>query len=480
MRWEKSVSRRVLLGTVGGITGGLVVGGVAGWLLKPVEHEVRTVTHTQTVGAPGVQTLTVTERITETLTRTLTAGAPREKVTITVNWFPGPESDAVVPIIDWWNKNMSDETGVRVELTLFGRAEHFEKIKTLLLAQSPEPDIVFMSYTVGAVWPHLEPLDDWFASPKYPYTLDHYVPAALDAFRVNGKLYGIPTDMNTSLLIYRTDLMPEPPKTLDEMVEMARKFTKKYNPNSPTEYGFAIQGKNIWFNSYFWINLYVSQGGVPPEPGKERQFAESLDSPTAIKVLQVYVDMYKEGLSPPDSVNYEYAETNAALASGKVAMALQWNAALGELRDPQKAPLVHDKMGAAPTPGRYVDGKLIQISEIHVHGPGINKYSKKKEAAFKFFAFLTTLRFCLDYLKNGGFTGSAAVLDNQHAQKIRAEIPELAPIYKSSFAMTTHPDLVPMHDILTRNINSALVGAKTPEQALKDAKTEILSLLKSS
>jgi ABC-type glycerol-3-phosphate transport system substrate-binding protein len=34
-----------------------------------------------------------------------------------------------------------------------------------------------------------------------------------------------------------------------------------------------------------------------------------------------------------------------------------------------------------------------------------------------------------------------------------------------------------MHDILTRNINSALVGAKTPEQALKDAKTEILSLL---
>ena len=125
MSLEKSVSRRVLLGTVGGITGGLVMGGVAGWLLKPVEHEVRTVTHTQTVGAPGVQTLTVTERITETLTRTLTAGAPREKVTITVNWFPGPESDAVAPIIDWWNKNMSDETGVRVELTLFGRAEHF-------------------------------------------------------------------------------------------------------------------------------------------------------------------------------------------------------------------------------------------------------------------------------------------------------------------------------------------------------------------
>jgi ABC-type glycerol-3-phosphate transport system substrate-binding protein len=60
----------------------------------------------------------------------------------------------------------------------------------------------------------------------------------------------------------------------------------------------------------------------------------------------------------------------------------------------QRAPL-HDKIGVAPTRGRYVDRELARLSEIYVHGPGINKYSKKKEAAFKFFAFLTTLRFGL-------------------------------------------------------------------------------------
>ena len=471
---ERKVNRRSFLGTAAGLAGGLVIGGAAGWLLKPAEQIRETVTKTVTQAEPGAAT------VTETVTKTVTQQAGRpEKVTITLNWFPGPESDAVAPIVDWWNENMSDITGVNVELVLFGRAEHFEKIKTLLLSKSPEPDIVFMSYTVGAVWPHLEPLDDWFADPKkFPYSIDHYVPAALDAFRVNGKLYGIPTDMNTSLLIYRKDLIPDPPKTLDEMVEVARQFTKKYNPDSPTEYGFAIQGKNIWFNSYLWINLYVSQGGVPPEPGREIEFAESLDSPTAVRVLQVYVDMLKEGLSPPDSVNYEYPETNAALASGKVAMALQWNAALGELRDPEKAPLVYDKIGAAPTPGSIINGKLIRLQEIHVHGPGINKYSQKKEAAFKFFAFLTTFRFGMDYLKNGGFTGSLAILKNPKAQEIRTEIPELVPVYEQSYAMTTHPDLVAMHDILTKNINSALVEAKTPEQALKDAKQEMLQLLK--
>lgn len=469
----KKVDRRTFIGSTAGFISGLAVGGALGWSLRP-PVEKQAAVETKTITAPAI-----TKTLTETVTATVTAPSRPEMVTITLNWFPGPESDAVAPIVDWWNENMAEQTGVKVEMVLFGRAEHFEKIATLLLAKSPEPDIVFMSYTVGRVYPHLEPLDEWFADPKrYPYSLEHYVPAALDAFRVNGKLYGIPTDMNTSLLLYRKDLIPEPPKTLDEMVEVARKWTKKYNPNSPTEYGFAIQGKNIWFNSYFWINLYVSQGGVPPEPGREIEFAESLDSPTAIKVLQIYVDMMKEGISPPDSVNYEYAETNAALAAGKVAMALQWNAALGELRDPQKAPLVYDKIGAGPTPGAYIGGKLIRRSEVHVHGPGINKYSRHKEAAFKFFAFLTTFRFMMDYLKNGGFTGSTAILYNPTAQKIRTEIQEMADIYRDGYAMTTHADLVPMHDIITKNINSALVGTKTPEEALKDAKKELLELLK--
>jgi multiple sugar transport system substrate-binding protein len=474
---EKKVTRRDYLKYTGTAIGGLVVGGALGYLAKPAEVIKETVT------APGATATTTIEKTIEKtvtaapVTTTVTQTAAPAITTITLNWFPGPESDAVVPIVDWWNKYMTPKTGVKVELTLFGRAEHFEKVASLLLAKSPEPDIVWMAYTVGRVYEHLEPLDEWFANPEvYPYSLDHYVKAALDAFRVGGKLYGIPTDMNTSLLMYRKDLMPEPPKTLDEMVEMARKFTKKHNPASQTEYGFAIQGKNIWFNSYFWIDLYVSHGGVPFEPGREVEFVESLDSPTAIKILDTYVTMYKEGLSPPDSVDYEYAETNAALAAGKVAMALQWNAALGELRDPKKAPLVYDKIGAAPVPGKDKPGR----SEIHVHGPGLNKYSKKKEAAFKWLAFMTTFKFQMEYLKNGGFTGSTAILYNPTAQKIRTEIPELADIYRDGWAMTTHAQLIPLHDILTKNINSALVGTKTSEEALKDAKKEMLELLKKS
>ena len=485
MSEKKKINRREAIGAIAGAIGGLAAGAAIGWFAKPpevIERPGATVTETKSVTTTVTSPTTVTVPTTTTVTKTVTEAVTPKITTITVNWFPGPESDAVTPIIEWWNKYMTPKTGVKVELVLFGRAEHFEKVASLLLAKSPEPDIVWMAYTVGRVYEHLEPLDEWFANPEfYPYSLEHYVDAALDAFRVEGKLYGIPTDMNTSLLIYRKDLIPEPPKTLDEMIEVARKFTKKYNPDSPTEYGFAIQGKNIWFNSYFWIDLYVSQGGPPFSPGKEVEFVESLDTPLAIKTLEAYVNMYKEGLSPPDSIDYEYAETNAALAAGKVAMALQWNAALGELRDPKKAPLVYDKIGCGPVPGRMENGKYIPgRSEIHVHGPGMNKYSKKKEAAFKWLAFMTTFKFQMEYLRNGGFTGSNAILYNPAARKIRPEIVEMADIYRDGWAMTTHAQLVPLHDVLTRNINSALVGTKTPEEALKDAKKEMLELLKKS
>ncbi|RLE84163.1 MAG: hypothetical protein DRJ39_03615 [Thermoprotei archaeon] len=460
---SEKVDRRTWLKIAAGTVAGLAVGGVAGYLgapSKPVEK-------------------TVEKTITKTITSIRTP--EKEKVTVTLNWWPGPESDAVTPIVKWWNENMAPENNIYVELVLFGRAEHFDKVANLLISKSPEPDIVFMSYTVGRVYEHLEPLDKWFGSPKYPYALDHYVPAALDSFRVNGTLYGIPTDMNTSILMYRTDIIPDPPKTLEEMVEVARKWTKKYNPDSPTEYGFAIQGKNIWFNSYFWIDLYVNQGGPPLTPGNEVEFAKSLDSDIAKRTLEIYVKILEDGLSPPDCVDYEYAETNQALASGKVAMALQWQCALGELRNKKNAPLVYDKIGGCLPPGRKLpDGTIYRKSEVHVHGPGINKYSKHKEAAFKFFAFLTTFRFARDYIMNGAFTGSQAILFNDKIRKIRTDIPDLAPVYMNTWPMTTHPDLIAIHDIITRNINSALTKLKSVDKALSDAKKELLELLKAT
>jgi gas vesicle protein len=84
---EKSVSRRTVLRTIGGLVGGMAIGAAAGWLAKPETAE-RTVT--TTVGGPGRTVTTTVTQAAATIERTVTqfVTAPlREKVKVNVIAF---------------------------------------------------------------------------------------------------------------------------------------------------------------------------------------------------------------------------------------------------------------------------------------------------------------------------------------------------------------------------------------------------------
>lgn len=52
----------------------------------------------------------------------------------------------------------------------------------------------------------------------YELNLDHYIGTALEALRHNGELYGLPLNLNLVALYYNKSLVPEPAKTLDELI----------------------------------------------------------------------------------------------------------------------------------------------------------------------------------------------------------------------------------------------------------------------
>ena len=481
---NKRISRRKAVSTAvaaGAVVGVGIIAGVGGYLAGSATGGVRTETKTVTAGAQTVTTtVTVPTTMVQTTTVERTIGR-KEPVTVKVNWWPGPESDAIAKVLDRWNKHLAEETGVKSELVLFGRETHVDKLTSILLAGSPELDIVFEFYLVGKLAPYLEPLDAYFADDSlYPYTLADFFPAAIDAFKVDGKIYGIPTDLSVHVLIYRKDLIEKPPETLDELYNLARKFTKKYNPDSPTDYGFIVSGKTLLFNAMLWESILASAGGTPFEPGKERKAVEDLTNPAAKRALQLYVDFMKNEISPPDSIAYEYGEANAAFQAGKAAMYIQWNAAIGELRSREKSPLVWDKIGIAPIPGvRLTDGSILHRSHSHYLGCSINKASQHKREAFKLLAYLTTTRAMLDYLKFGGFPPMRSVFYMPEASKIRTEIPELIPILdKYAFPMTNHPEVFTIYDILVKHISAAWSGQTSVDDALEAAQEELRRLLR--
>ncbi len=71
-----------------------------------------------------------------------------------------------------------------------------------------------------------------------------------------GKLYAAPLVTSTQLLWYRTDLVPSPPKTWDEMIQMAEDLAARGLPHYIEVQGARYEGLTVWFNT-----LLTSGGG---------------------------------------------------------------------------------------------------------------------------------------------------------------------------------------------------------------------------
>jgi multiple sugar transport system substrate-binding protein len=71
-----------------------------------------------------------------------------------------------------------------------------------------------------------------------------------------GQLVAVPFNSNTQLLWYRSDLVPNPPTTWDEMIQMSEQLAKEGKPHYIAVQGAQYEGLTVWFNT-----LVASAGG---------------------------------------------------------------------------------------------------------------------------------------------------------------------------------------------------------------------------
>jgi multiple sugar transport system substrate-binding protein len=81
--------------------------------------------------------------------------------------------------------------------------------------------------------------------------------APLDTGTYLGKLYAAPLGVGVQLLWYRKDLVSHPPRTWDEMIQMAESLAARGLPHYVEVQGGLFEGLTVWFNT-----LLASGGGV--------------------------------------------------------------------------------------------------------------------------------------------------------------------------------------------------------------------------
>jgi len=149
-------------------------------------------------------------------------------------------------------------------------------------------------------------------------------PVAIKAFTYEGKLYGLPYNTEAIALYYNKDLVPEPPKTWDELKAIA----KKLQDEKRVEQGYVMQQGD----PYHTYPLLTGFGGYifgRDAQGNYNPKDLGLDSPGGLAYARELDSLIKNGILRKD-VNYELMMN--LFKQGKSAMFITGPWALGDVR----------------------------------------------------------------------------------------------------------------------------------------------------
>ncbi|HWG86017.1 MAG TPA: ABC transporter substrate-binding protein [Deinococcales bacterium] len=302
----------------------------------------------------------------------------------------------------------------------------------------------------------IEPLDAYMK--KSGVALNNFWPATYNIIRYKNKTYALPLETDVRVLYYNKEafraagLDPnKPPKTIAELTQYADKLTTKDAGGRLTRIGFGPTLGNTAFYVYAWANGGEFAG---------KNGAITINTPKNVEALKWMVDRqtaYGRREMAAFTAGFG-ANENDPFIAGKVAMIVQNNTFAGNIR--RYAPKMD--WGVAPLPGRtsWSNGFSLEMSAK----------SPNKQAAWEFMNYLMSDAVQLEYAKrNSSMVGNLQAARHKDLMK--------DPVWATMVNAMTYSKFRPFsmeaptwYDTqLQPEVDAALLGTKTPEQALKDA-----------
>jgi multiple sugar transport system substrate-binding protein len=314
-----------------------------------------------------------------------------------------------------------------------------------------EEDVVWTSEFAQQKW--LYDMTPYIESRK-----DEFIPSTLESITYDGKNWGAPRVTDAGLLFYRTDQVDAVPETWQGVYEEAAK-------NDGIVYqGSAYEGLTVNF-----LELAFAAGGsVISEDGSKSE----INSPENLKALQFMVDGIKDGAAPKAVTTMTEEPARRAWEAGRATFMRNWPYAYALS---QQAPKVKGKFAVAPYPEFEGGGKAAILGG---HNMVISVYSKNPGLMLKFIDYMTSAdrmkRNAIKYSKAPVLTETYQDADVQKALPFAENLQQSVEQAKSRPVSPVYPQI---SEAIFKNVNAALAGEMSPEDALKKADDEINSAL---
>lgn len=344
-------------------------------------------------------------------------------------------------------KKFEKETGVSV---LVEHPDRLEEKFAQVASTGDGPDIVFWAHDRFGGYAQAGLLAELTPSKEFK---DKFVDFAWDAETYNGKLIGYPVAIESLSLIYNKDLLPNPPKSWEEILEIDKNL-KKDKKN-------AI----MWNLSepYFTWPVVASNGGYAFKfaDGKYDINDIGVNNEGSQKALQFVVDMVKNKVINADM---DYAIAEAAFNKGDAALTINGPWSWGNIEK--------SKINYGVTTLPTLNGKAAKPF-VGVLSAGINSASPNKDLAVEFIENYLLTDSGLEQVNNDKPLGAVALKSYQ--EKL-AKDPRIAATMENAQNGEIMPNIPQMSAFWYAEkaaIVNAVSGRQTVKQALDDARARI-------
>lgn len=356
-----------------------------------------------------------------------------------------------------------ENPGIKVKWVDVPWADMQSKILTAVSANTA-PDVVNLNPDFAA---QLAGRNAWLTlDDKIPADVrQQYLPKIWQANMLDGKTFGLPWYLTTSVAIYNTDLLKQagvaqPPRTYEEMAAIAKQVKQKTGKYAffmtvvPTDSAEVLQS--------------FAQMGVPLV-GNDGKAA--FNTPEGRAVFQYWTDLYKEGLLPKDVLTQGHRRAIELYQAGETAILSSGPQFLKTVET--NAPAIANVSAVAPQISGSTGKKNVAVMNLV-----IPRRTDQPEAAVKFALYVTNNTNQLSFAKAANILPSTtAALNDAYFTTVSDDS---TPVEKaravSANQMQDAETLLPnlknikqLQQIVYDNLQAAMLGQKTVDQAVTDA-----------
>ncbi len=372
------------------------------------------------------------------------------------------------------------ETGIGVEWVTLEENILRQRVTTDITTRGGQFDIMTIGMYETPIWGAngwLIPLDDLSAE----YDVDDLLPAMAGGLSHDGTLYAAPFYGESSMIMYRTDLMEKAGLEMpdDPTWEFVRDAAIAMTDRDNDVYGICLRGKAGWGENMAFLTAMSNAFGA-------RWFDENwrpqLDSDAWSETLNFYLDLMEEA-GPPGASSNGFNENLSLFQQGKCGMWIDATVAASFVTNPDDS-AVADSVGFALAPNT---GKGRNSNWLWAWALAIPAGTNQQAEAKQFIEWATSKDYIELVAENEGWANvppgaRTSLYENPDYQAVPfADMtlksilsadplnPTVEPVPYVGIQFAAIPEFAGIATQVGQEISAALAGRQSAEEALSKA-----------